>query len=492
MAARVLVISLFLSTLLMLAAHAVLEAVSLSIAAAALPPPTPIVTLTPTVSPTDTPTVTSPTPMSTPTVTPLSTPTTTVVPPRGTTTTVPSPLVVTTTVARHRHRHRYRRHHHHRHHRRRLEKPRPTPTATVATTIHATATGRHHKRWHVHQRSQAHHRQQRRTKAVPTPMRTPHLHHPRLKITLTVGNTVSPVLCSGPSTPHARPFLIPPYHSFVPIISYFDHDLPDFEQDGLIQLANGMSIRVGPRNSPFPTAADFPAYWSDRLRQYIYYDGHNGYDFGLVYQPVYAAAAGRVIFAGWNYPDAPTHGYGQMVMIDHGHGYITLYGHFSHILVHRGQHVHAGQEIGVSGNTGHSSGPHLHFTVFHNCTPTDPFGWSGPGPDPLTLYRGESSTYLWRRSPALLDLPPNWPGLAAQPAPPVPELVTLSLPSAPSLMRLLDQLDSERHTLATVLAWHHIVAHYDLDSGGLSPAPCTATSRPLRPTQRCLRHYARR
>src|SRR5919202_1906803 len=84
-----------------------------------------------------------------------------------------------------------------------------------------------------------------------------------------------------------------------------------------------------------------------------------------------------------------------MVMIDHGHG--------SQILVHKGQRVKRGQRIGISGNTGHSTGPHLHFTVFHNCTPTDPYGWQGGGPDPLVNYQGETSGYLWKKSPAVFN-----------------------------------------------------------------------------------------
>jgi murein DD-endopeptidase MepM/ murein hydrolase activator NlpD len=60
---------------------------------------------------------------------------------------------------------------------------------------------------------------------------------------------------------------------------------------------------------------------------------------------------------GWNY------GYGNVVMIDHGNGYITLYGHLSQINVVPCQAVYAGQLIGLAGNTGNSFGAHLHFEV---------------------------------------------------------------------------------------------------------------------------------
>lgn len=208
-------------------------------------------------------------------------------------------------------------------------------------------------------------------------------------------------------------------------MSYVDHDSPNFVIDGSITIANGLQALPDGIHSGF----DFPAYWNPSLRQYLYYDGHNGYDYNLWYQPVYAAAAGKVIFSAFEYPSAPNHGYGRMIMIDHHNGYVTLYGHFSRLLVKRGQKVRRGQKIGISGNTGHSSGPHLHFTVFHNCTPTDPYGWTGPGQDPLQTYQGESSVYLWKRPPLVTNPPPNWPGTGALAAPPAERIVLLRLPS---------------------------------------------------------------
>jgi hypothetical protein len=231
-------------------------------------------------------------------------------------------------------------------------------------------------------------------------------------------------------------------------VSYFDHDLPDFVQDGLVITASGLQAAPDDTHQ----AVDFPGYWNAGIRQYVYYDGHNGYDYNISYEPVYAAAAGKVIFARMEYPDAPQHGYGNMIMIQHRHGYVTLYGHLSKMLVRSRQKVWAGQEIGISGNTGHSTGPHLHFTVFHNCTPTDPYGWSGAGADPLSAYQGETSEYLWERAP-LVDNPlPQWPGLASLPAPPVERLVLLRLPttsggSAAFLADLHAEADAAAHAL---------------------------------------------
>ena len=73
-----------------------------------------------------------------------------------------------------------------------------------------------------------------------------------------------------------------------------------------------------------------------------------------------AAAQGKVIFTGWK--DA----YGLMIRINDGHGYYTVYGHLSHILVKKGQWVEKGDIIGRVGSSGKSTGPHLHFEVWFN------------------------------------------------------------------------------------------------------------------------------
>jgi murein DD-endopeptidase MepM/ murein hydrolase activator NlpD len=234
------------------------------------------------------------------------------------------------------------------------------------------------------------------------------------------------VTCNGPARPDAhRPFLSPPYRGWTAISSVFDHDLPDFSQDGMVVTSTGLVTRPDTVHH----RTDFPAYWSASIRQYVYYDGHNGYDYNISYQPVYAAASGKVIYAALEYWDAPSHGYGFMVMIDHRNGYVTLYGHFSKILVKKGQKVKRGQRIGISGDSGHSTGPHLHFTVFHNCTPTDPYGWSGFGTDPLANYQGETAENLWIRQP-LIDNPlPHWPGLGDMPSGYGTRVLLLRLPT---------------------------------------------------------------
>lgn len=94
---------------------------------------------------------------------------------------------------------------------------------------------------------------------------------------------------------------------------------------------------------------------------------HAGVDLGApIGTPFYAAAPGRVIVARWN------GGYGNNVMIDHGGGIVTVYGHASKLLVEEGQLVQAGDKIALVGDTGHSFGSHLHFEVRVNGTPVEP------------------------------------------------------------------------------------------------------------------------
>jgi len=86
---------------------------------------------------------------------------------------------------------------------------------------------------------------------------------------------------------------------------------------------------------------------------------HNGQDFEVPYgTEVVATGDGTVIESGFN-----SGGFGNMIVIDHGYGLQTVYGHLSNIKVVKGQNVKRGELIGISGNTGLTSGPHLHYQV---------------------------------------------------------------------------------------------------------------------------------
>lgn len=99
---------------------------------------------------------------------------------------------------------------------------------------------------------------------------------------------------------------------------------------------------------------------------------HQGTDFaGTIGTPILAAKAGNVVFAGWQ------GGYGKLVIVDHGGGETTRYGHCSAIDVHVGQHVDQGQTIAKVGSTGHSTGPHLHFEIRHNDVAVNPMSELG-------------------------------------------------------------------------------------------------------------------
>ena len=97
---------------------------------------------------------------------------------------------------------------------------------------------------------------------------------------------------------------------------------------------------------------------------------HEGIDIAVpVGTPVRAAAAGTVIHADW------LGGYGNLVVVDHGGGLSTAYAHNSSFASSVGQAVAAGQVVAYSGNTGNSSGPHVHFEVRVNGSAVDPLGY---------------------------------------------------------------------------------------------------------------------
>jgi murein DD-endopeptidase MepM/ murein hydrolase activator NlpD len=98
---------------------------------------------------------------------------------------------------------------------------------------------------------------------------------------------------------------------------------------------------------------------------------HRAVDIGAQYgSPVKASDAGVVVVAGWS-----NVGYGNYIVIDHGNGYQTLYGHLSKIYVRVGQGVGQGATIGLVGSTGNSTGPHLHFEIHQSGSQRNPFNY---------------------------------------------------------------------------------------------------------------------
>lgn len=97
---------------------------------------------------------------------------------------------------------------------------------------------------------------------------------------------------------------------------------------------------------------------------------HSGIDIGgKIGTPVYAAAGGKVVLSSWYY------GYGNCILVDHGNGMKTRYAHLSGYKVKVGDTVERGQLIGLCGNTGNSTGPHLHFEVIVNGSTKNPVNY---------------------------------------------------------------------------------------------------------------------
>ena len=210
------------------------------------------------------------------------------------------------------------------------------------------------------------------------------------------------------------PFLYPPYPGNASQESVFDHSSPNYTYDNRViaytgDLANKNCPSPAPSGTPPPQpgicSAGAGGYWSYSLGDWMYYDGHDGVDYGISYRPVYAAAdADRVVYAGWNDPQNHQSGLGIYVKLHHSNGYFTAYGHMSAIAVQACSpngctFIPHGEVLGISGNTGNSSGPHLHFLVKNpSDVAVDPYGWTGSGASPWAVNQKES---LWIAYPSL-------------------------------------------------------------------------------------------
>ncbi len=188
-------------------------------------------------------------------------------------------------------------------------------------------------------------------------------------------------------------FLTLPFSGSHYVTSIFDHCGPNYVPDGLVCRYDGLVKQAGGFDEQGPPS-----------KSWLYYDGHDGLDYGLYYEDVLASADGVVSYADWNHPDCHSCGFGQEVRIDHGNGITTRYAHLSQILVQKGQRVRRGQVIGISGNTGSSTGEHLHWGVYltQGFVPIDPYGWWGTSNDPWPRDVGD----LW------VDGVPRFPAAA--------------------------------------------------------------------------------
>jgi len=136
-------------------------------------------------------------------------------------------------------------------------------------------------------------------------------------------------------------------------------------QAKLSGMPSGGAIKRGSGRLIWPVNGQFTSPFGYRWGRL-----HAGIDIAVpVGTPVHAADSGTVAIAGW------VGGYGNYVCINHGGGFSTCYGHNSRLGVRVGQRVSQGQVVAASGNTGHSTGPHVHFETRVNGVPRDPMGY---------------------------------------------------------------------------------------------------------------------
>ena len=208
------------------------------------------------------------------------------------------------------------------------------------------------------------------------------------------------------SEAHASGQLVLPLNTAGGVNSWFDHTSPTYATNGNMTRHDG-TVYAG-------SAASATCAFGAGC-----YDGHNGIDFQASSgTDVYAGAAGTVRTVGWENPSDHTQGYGYHIRVWHpSMGDSTLYGHLTENSqvsgLSAGSSVAPGTKMATSGNTGSSTGPHLHFSVFNSDSKTvsnsiDPFGWTGTGSDPWSIDQG----YLWTTnppsaSPAPSSTPPN-------------------------------------------------------------------------------------
>ncbi len=141
-----------------------------------------------------------------------------------------------------------------------------------------------------------------------------------------------------------------------------ENEIEELEAGKVGQLSGMPSFKKGLLAYPLKKFTVSQGYGKTKFSKKAYASGkHNGIDFAAPKgTALYAAGSGKVIGTG----NLGRYAYGKWVAIDHGNGIVTLYGHMSSISVSKGSKIDQGDKIGAVGNTGYSTGSHVHFTVF--------------------------------------------------------------------------------------------------------------------------------
>lgn len=221
------------------------------------------------------------------------------------------------------------------------------------------------------------------------------------------------------SQAHAQAQILqPPYYGETSINAVFDHEFPRYAResdDEYLICANDAAVittTVFHYNGTHSTA--------------LYYSGHDGIDFGLNYRYVLAAHSGEVSEAGWANAQNRRAGLGlRITLLADDEIHRTEYGHMSSLLLQSGDTVTQRDVIGISGNTGNSTDPHLHFTVRAKGIVVNPYGWAGGVQDPWQCVNSNTANQsLWEILPNIsnaIAVYPDGPGLIppSNPTPPL-------------------------------------------------------------------------
>lgn len=169
--------------------------------------------------------------------------------------------------------------------------------------------------------------------------------------------------------------------------------------------------------------------------------GHRGLDIAAPQgSPVTAPASGRVLAATDQYKDQS--GWGNVVVIDHGGGWVTRYAHLGGFSVHKGERVTAGEEIGRVGSTGVSTGPHVHYEVLKDGAPVDPeevtFPAAPHAPTPTPVTPASAPAQLAPSpAPAVKPVTPKLETLPAPVAPKASQIrATVAVPVVPDVPKI--------------------------------------------------------